>query len=330
VGVKSEIALGWDEMKVTMKIDDMKRVLILGAGTMGQQIGLQCAMYGYDVVYHDLSQEILDKAMKRVAKLGSWYVSKGRLTKESLEHTLAKISATPDPAKAAQDVDLISESVPEDPELKGEVFGRFHKLCPERTIFTTNTSMLVPSMFAEATGRPEKLVALHFHDLRANNVADLMPHPGTDPEVTELVHDFAVSIGQIVIVLHREHSGYVFNSMLSSLISSALTLASQDVATVEDIDRSWMGVMHTSMGPFGIMDQIGLSTVWAITDYWAKKTGDAQAQANADFLKQYVDKGHLGFKTNRGFYSYPSPVYTDRKFLSGKKEGFENDNALSG
>jgi 3-hydroxybutyryl-CoA dehydrogenase len=303
-----------------MKIEDIKRVLILGAGTMGQQIGLQCAMYGYDVVYHDLTQEILDKALKRVAKLGSWYVSNGRLTKEKLEHVLARISVTPDPAKAAQDVDFISESVPEDPELKGKVFAQFNKLCSERTVFTTNTSMLVPSMFAEATGRPEKLAALHFHDLRANNIADLMPHPGTHPEVTQLVHDFAVSIGQIVIMLRRENHGYVFNTMLSTLFTSALTLASRNVATIEDIDRSWMGVMHTSMGPFGIMDQIGLSTVWTINDYWAKKTGDAQAQANADFLKLYVDKGHLGFKTNRGFYSYPDPVYTQQGFLSGAGE----------
>ena len=300
-----------------MKIEDVSRVLILGAGTMGQQIGLQCAMHGYDVVYHDLTQEILDKALKRVAKLGSWYLSSGRLTEEKLRHTLAKISATPDPAKAAQNVDFISESIPEDPELKGKVFAQFHKLCPARTIFTTNTSMLVPSMFAEATGRPEKLAALHFHDLRANNIADLMPHPGTAPEVTQIVHDFAVSIGQIVIMLHRENSGYVFNTMLSSLFTSALTLASRNVAAIEDIDRSWMGVMHTSMGPFGIMDQIGLSTVWTITDYWAKKTGDAQAQANADFLKQYVDRGHLGFKTNQGFYSYPNPAYAEQHFLSG-------------
>lgn len=303
-----------------MKINDVKRVLILGAGTMGQQIGLQCAMCGYEVVYYDLTQEILDKALKRVAKLGSWYVSGGRLTGEELGHTLARISAAPDPAEAAQDVDIISESVPEDPDLKGKIFAQFHKLCPERTVFTTNTSMLIPSMFAKATGRPEKLVALHFHDLRANNIADVMPHPGTDPEVTRLVHDFAVSIGQIVIMLHRENSGYVFNTMLSSLFSSALALASRNVAAVEDIDRAWMGVMHTAMGPFGIMDQIGLSTVWTITDYWAKKTGDAQAQANADFLKHYVDKGHLGFKTNRGFYSYPNPAYTQHDFLSGPGE----------
>ena len=302
-----------------MKIDDIKRVLILGAGTMGQQIGLQCAMHGYDVVYYDISQEILDQALRRVARLGSWYASTGRLTEEELQHALARISATPDPAKAAQDVDLVSESVPEDPELKGKVFGQFHKLCPERTIFTTNTSMLVPSMFAEAAGRPEKLVALHFHDLRSNHIVDVMPHPGTAPQVVDLVRDFAESIGQIVIMLHRENSGYVFNTMLSSLFSSALTLASRKVATIEDIDRSWMGVMRAPMGPFGIMDQIGLSTVWIITDYWAKRTGDAQAQANADFLKQYVDHGHLGFKTNQGFYSYPNPAYTDQKFLSNRQ-----------
>jgi len=304
-----------------MKIDDIKRVLILGAGTMGQQIGFQCAIHEYDVVYYDLSQEILDKALRRIAKLGSWYISMGRLTEEKLHDALARISASPDPAKAALDVDFISESVPEDPELKGKVFAQFHKLCPERTIFTTNTSMLVPSMFAKATGRPEKLVALHFHDVRSTNVVDVMPHPGTAPEVTRLVHDFAVSIGQIVIMLHRENSGYVFNTMLSSLFSSALTLASRNVAAIEDIDRSWMGVMHTAMGPFGIMDQVGLSTVWIITDYWAKKTGDAQAQANADFLKQYVDKGHLGFKTNQGFYSYPNPAYTDQEFLSETDKG---------
>ena len=167
-----------------MKIQDIKRVLILGAGTMGQQIGLQCAMHGYDVVYYDISQEILDKALRRIAKLGSWYISSGRLTEENLRPALARISAAPEPAKAARDVDLISESVPEDPALKANVFAQFHKLCPERTIFTTNTSMLVPSTFADATGRPEKLVALHFHDTRSTNVVDAMPHPGTDPVVT--------------------------------------------------------------------------------------------------------------------------------------------------
>jgi 3-hydroxybutyryl-CoA dehydrogenase len=300
-----------------MNLNEIKKVLILGAGTMGQQIGLQCAMNGYQVVYYDLSPEILDKALKRVAKLANWYASTSRLTPGQLQQTMARITSTADPAEAAKDADLISESVPEDPQIKAKVFAQFHALCPERTVFTTNTSMLIPSMFAEATLRPDKLCALHFHDLRSTTVVDVMPHPGTDPAVTQLVHDFAVSIGSIVIMLHRENHGYVFNTMLSSLFFSALTLASNDVSSVEDIDRAWMGVSYMPMGPFGIMDQVGLSTVWTITEYWAKRTGDKQSQKNADFLKQFVDKGELGYKTNKGFYSYPNPAYQKDDFLLG-------------
>ena len=303
-----------------MQLSDIKKVLILGAGTMGQQIGLQCAMNGYGVVYYDISQEILDKAVKRVANLAKWYATTGRLTQEQLQQTLERISATPDPVKAARDADFVSESVPEDPELKGRVFAQFHQLCPGHTIFTSNTSMLIPSMFAGATGRPERICALHFHDLRATTVVDVMPHPGTDPAVTQLVHDFAVSIGCIVIMLQRENHGYVFNTMLSSLFFSALTLASKDVSSVEDIDRSWMGVTYMPMGPFGIMDQVGLSTVWSITDYWAKRAGDQQAQMNADFVKKYVDRGDLGYKTGKGFYSYPNPAYQAPGFLAGGTE----------
>ena len=300
-----------------MKLEDIKRVLILGAGTMGQQIGLQCAMHGYDVVYYDLSQEILDKALKRIAKLGSWYASIGRLTSEQFQQTLARISATTDPAEASREADFISESVPENPEIKAKVFAQFNELCPERTIFTTNTSMLIPSMFADATGRADKLAALHFHDLRATNVVDVMPHPGTSPDVVALIQEFAKSIGLIVITLQRENHGYVFNTMLGDLFLSALRLASRNVTTIEDIDRAWMGVTLMAMGPFGIMDQVGLNTVWNITEYWANKRKDPQAQACADFLKQYVEKGHLGYKTNQGFYTYPDPAYADPNFLAG-------------
>jgi 3-hydroxybutyryl-CoA dehydrogenase len=300
-----------------MKLSDIKRVLILGAGTMGQQIGFTCAMHGYTVVMYDVSQEILDKSIRRMEKLGSWFVSVGRITPEQLVEVMARISGSTDPEKAARDADFISESVPEDPMIKTRVLSQFHTLCPERTIFTTNTSMLVPSMIADKTGRPEKFAALHFHDVRISNVVDVMPHPGTAPEVTELVREFARSIGQIVIMLNRENNGYVFNTMLSSLFFSSLTLASKGVASIEDIDRSWMGVMHTPVGPFGIMDQVGLSTVHTITDYWARKTGDPQAKANADFLKGYVDKGLLGFKTMEGFYTYPNPAYGDPGFLTG-------------
>jgi 3-hydroxybutyryl-CoA dehydrogenase len=194
----------------------------------------------------------------------------------------------------------------------------FNKLCPERTIFTTNTSTLVPSMFAEATGRPEKFAAFHFHDVRTSKIVDIMPHPGTYPETTKLIHDLAEKMKQIPILISRENEGYVFNTMLSSLFNTALTLAEQKVASIEDIDRSWMGVMHTFIGPFGVMDQVGLNTVWTVTEYQAKRRNDPQLKANADFVKRYVDEGLLGAKTRKGFYSYPDPGYLKPGFVSGK------------
>ena len=301
-----------------MKLKDIKKVLILGAGTMGQQIGFICAMHGYHVALYDISDEILKASLKRMEKLGSsWFVRINRITEEQLKETMGRITITSDAKVAAKDTDIISESVPEDPKLKGKIFAQFNELCSKHTIFTTNTSLLLPSVFAEATGRPEKFAALHFHDVRTTNIVDVMPHPGTDPAVTQLVHDFAVSIGQVPIMLHRENNGYVFNTMISNLFTSALSLVTRDVASIEDVDRSWMGVTHMPMGPFGIMDQIGLKTVWTITDYWARKTKDTLAQANAALLKQYVDRGELGAKTKKGFYSYPKPAYTQPGFLSG-------------
>jgi len=300
-----------------MKLEEIKKVLILGSGTMGQQIGFVCAMSGYRVVMYDLSEEILEKSVKGMEKLGSsWFVPTGKITAEQLKEIMSRISATSDPVEGAKDADIVSESVPEDPDIKAQVFARFHELCPERTIFTTNTSLLMPSKFAHLTGRPEKLCALHFHDVRTTTVVDVMPHPGTDPEVTRLVYDFAVHMGQIAILLHRENNGYVFNTMISNLFMTALTLATRDVATVEDIDRAWMGVTLMPVGPFGIMDQVGLKTVWTITDYWARRTRDAQALKNADYLKQHVDRGELGYKTGKGFYTYPAPEYTQPDFLT--------------
>jgi 3-hydroxybutyryl-CoA dehydrogenase len=175
--------------------------------------------------------------------------------------------------------------------------------------------MILPSMFAEDTGRPDKLVALHFHDVRATQIVDVMAHPGTCEETFDLVCQFAVRIGQIPITLRKESPGYVFNSMLTALFQAAHTLAANGVTSVEEIDRAWMGVTHMPIGPFGIMDSIGIETVWKVTDYWANQLKDEQYAKNALFLKQYVDEGLLGQKTGRGFYSYPDPVYRKPDFV---------------
>jgi 3-hydroxybutyryl-CoA dehydrogenase len=305
-----------DELRVP---EEIRRVVIVGAGTMGQQIGFQCAGHGFDVVLYDVTLAALDAAQERIANYAKGLIADGVISAEVRDAALMRITVTTDPAIASADADLLCEAVPEDPKLKGRVLAEFNALCPPRTIFATNTSTLVPSQFAAATGRPDRVIALHFHlPVWVTNLADVMPHDGTAREVTALVLRFARQIGQVPIELRKEHHGYVFNAMYTAVNREAITMAEQGVASIEDIDRAWMHVTKWPHGPFGGLDAIGLDTAWQITDYWARELpSDLQLRHNASFLKAYVDRGELGVKTGKGFYSYPEPAFARPGFTEG-------------
>lgn len=289
-----------------MDAADIRRVLVVGAGTMGQQIALQCATHGFEVVLLDESAGALDAAATRLDGLARHVADDTAFAGVDVAAAVARIVRTTDVAVAAADPDLVSESVPEDPELKGRVFAELDRHCPERTIFATNTSSLLPSMFADATGRPDRFAALHFHQpVWSATIVDVMPHPGTSgPTVTTLL-GFAERIGQVPIRLHRESPGYVFNAMYNALNGAAITLAANGVASIEDVDLAWTTVTKMPNGPFAMLDHVGIDTAWHITDYWARATGDAQLARNAAFLKGYLDQGRAGTKTGKGFYDYP-------------------------
>ncbi len=291
--------------RMNMQVENIKRVVCLGAGTMGQQIALQSAMYGYSAVMYARRQTTLDNALKRINGYRQKLVNDGVIHQADSEQIMSRITATTNPEEAANEADILSESVPEDPAIKAEVLGTFNQLCPERTIFSTNTSSLLPSMFAKETGRPDRFAALHFHSYVWNStVVDIMPHSGTSPDTMKTLEAFAISIGQIPVVLERESPNYVVNAMLSALNDAAMTLASNKVTSVEEIDKAWRGVMKMPIGPFGMMDHIGLDVTWQITDQWATISQNPQVQKNAEFLKTYVDRGALGVKSGEGFYSY--------------------------
>jgi len=302
-----------------MKIEEIHTILVIGAGTLGGQIALQCAMHGFEVNLYDISSEALDQGLQLIHGYVDGLSGAGSLTEAQAAAALSRIHPLTDPQKAAQ-AELVSESVPEDPQLKGKVFAQFNSLCPPQTIFTTNTSTLLPSMYAQATGRPDRFAALHFHGyVWISNVVDIMPHPGTSVETLDLLEAFAHRIGQIPIRLAKESNAYVLNAMLNAFLRAATSLAAKQVTSFENVDRAWMGVMKTPVGPFGILDQVGIETAYDINQYWAKALNDPELQANADFLKTYVDQGWLGVKTGRGFYSYPNPEFLKPGFVSGEK-----------
>jgi 3-hydroxybutyryl-CoA dehydrogenase len=297
---------------------EIRRVLVVGSGTMGMQIGLQCALFGCEVSFSDSDPAVVAGVRERARTYGSEIVAAGFLPATGLEAALGRLGTVAQAADGATDADLVIECVPEDPALKGRVFAALNDACPPRTIFATNTSTLVPSMFAAATGRPERVIAFHFHlPVWRSNVVDVMPHAGTDPEVTETMVAFARRIGQVPVRLAKESPGYVFNAMYSAVNREAITLVANGVASIEDVDRSWMGVFKMSIGPFGMMDGVGVDTVWHITDYWAGVTGDAQSRRNADWLRTFVNRGRLGTKTGGGFYDYPEPAFAKPGFLAG-------------
>ncbi len=304
-----------------MKVDDIRKILVLGTGKMGQMIALQCAHCGYEVVAYDAFPKSLENARAKIPALAAELVAQQKMTPEASKAALSRISYTSRPEDGA-DADLLSESVLEDVELKAKVFGEFHQICQPKTVFTTNTSQLLPSMWAEATGRPAQFAALHFLDAFDAPLVDIMPHPGTSPEIVDLLAAFAKRIKQVPLVIKKELPGYVSNAIFGAMNDVALKLVFTDkVVSVEDVDRAVMIHLRMPAGIFGLLDRIGLDTIWHVMESNAKASGDPGAQQFADeFKRLYIDKGWLGIKSGRGFYTYPDPAYLRPEFLGRDPE----------
>jgi len=294
-------------------LKDIKTILIIGSGTLGLRIALACALNGYKVVIYDIKEEAFEPAKKIQASLIKMLIKAGTITEEESEKALENLAFTTNAKLAALDADLVSESVTEDLELKKKVWTQFGELCPEKTIFTTNTSSLLPSKYAEETGRPERFCALHFHDVFYANVVDIMPNPKTAPWIIDLLKAFGESIQQTVVIMKRESPGYIFNAMLISVLGAAGALVTFDVASIEDVDRSWMGNFKMPTGPFGILDEIGLDTAWHIVHVFK----DEKSIRFSKLLKTYIDQGKVGRKVGEGFYNYPNPRFNDDDFIKG-------------
>ena len=287
------------------------KICILGAGTLGSRVALQSAISGFQVSVYDITQKALDFGQKTMEKILRQLVKAGQLNESQLPEIFSRIQFTLDPSEAVQDADFINESVTEEVDIKKKVWKQFGEIAPEKTWFTTNTSYLLPSMFAEESGRPTKFCAFHFHDVFYSRVVDIMPHPSTDPAMIPMLEELGRKLNQVPVLVKKENPGYIFNTMLMALIGAAGKLLTREVGSIEDIDRSWMVNFHMPMGPFGILDSIGLDTAWHVTH----KMPDAASQAFAAHLKSYIEQGKLGEKTGEGFYTYPNPTYRNPDFV---------------
>jgi len=296
---------------------EIKNVMIAGGGTLGSQVAWQTAFSGFNVVVYDAFEKGIKNSQAFHKSFAELFLSERGASEEEIKQTLSRLSYTTDLATAVKDADLVSESVPENSAIKKEFYQDLVKVAPEKTIFTTNSSTTLSSDYAEYTGRPEKFLALHFaNGIWDANIAEVMGHPSTDPKIFDRVVEFAREIGMVPILLYKEQNGYVLNSLLVPFLNSAADLLINEVSDVESIDKTWMITTGTKMGPFAIMDVIGMQTMYNIDMLWGEKLKDQVILNRADFIKkEYIDKGKMGTSTGEGFYKYPNPSYADPDFL---------------
>jgi len=301
-----------------MPIKEIKKMCVIGAGTMGLQISLVSAIHGYRVALYDVSPE----AIKRAPLLHREYSTKIKLgtdeNKISLEKALSLIIYTNDPAEAARGADITSESVPEQIPLKKSVHAQFEKLCAAGTILTTNTSSLRVSDIEPALHYPDKFVAMHFHSGLAPLV-DVMKGTKASEETIDIVTRFVRSIGLVPLVMKKEWGGYLYNTMLGMWYIGGIIPVANGVATPEDVDRAWMLVTGATSGPFGSMDAVGLDVIYGAGVSSAPGTSPfAMFGGIVEVVKPYIERGELGVKTGKGFYTYPNPAFQQPGFLTGK------------
>ncbi|MDN3438546.1 3-hydroxyacyl-CoA dehydrogenase [Planococcus sp. APC 3900] len=296
---------------------DYKKITVAGSGVLGSQIAYQTAFKGFDVVIYDINEEAIEKSKQRLAKLMKNYRKDFGSSEAEVEAAYGRLSFKTNLAEAVSDADLVIEAIPEVTDIKTAFYKELGKVAPEKTVFATNSSTLLPSQFADATGRPEKFLALHFaNTIRINNTAEIMKHPVTADYVFNDMIKFAEAIGMVPLPLHKEQPGYILNSLLVPFLEAAELLLVKEVADIETVDKTWMIATGAPLGPFAILDVVGINTAHNIVQAKAAATGKEEFVKLADMLKtEYLDKGKLGRETGEGFYSYPNPAFMKADFL---------------
>ena len=297
-----------------MTIEEVKNVCFVGAGTMGCANSLVAAVSGYNVAIYDVSIESLEQVAAKHQEMGAFLVVSGYCTAEQLEASAAHVSCVVNLLDAVAGADLVSESVIEDLGIKRDVHGELDRLCPAKSILTTNTSGFLVSDIEDVVERGDRFAALHSH--YGSPLIDIVRGPRTSDVTIDVLERYVTSLNCVPLVLHKENRGYVLNAMLGPVLTVALVLVVEGIASKEQVDAAWMTHRRAPMGPFGMMDLFGLNVVY---DGWQHREADPRVDSLktkvSALLESYLDRGEFGSKSGKGFYSYPGPAYEQPGFL---------------
>ena len=296
----------------------IKKVVVIGTGTLGTQIAIQAAYYGYQVRAYDEDPEVLPKMIQKLMGTMKLLGRAPTMPVDEWEKAASKVKLTKDMGEALNEADLVIEAIPEYLELKRNAWAKIDSLAPPGAILATNSSSIPIGRIESATQRPEQCLNMHFYQPAMSwNIVDVMGGTKTYPEVLETAKQFVRSIHCIPLTVKKEILGFCFNSVWRAVKKQTLYLWGNGFVDYQDIDRAWMVMFTPSHGPFFMMDLVGLDVVYDIEMSYYNESKDPQ-DLPPKALKEMIDRKELGVKTGKGFYTYPNPEFRDPDFLNPK------------
>ena len=280
----------------------MKNIFIMGAGTMGLDIAQAFAKYDFSVTVRDISQEIIDNAKGRLTKSLTKLVEKGKIPELEMNKLLSNISFTTE-LESARSADLVLEAIVENVNIKKTVFAELDAICPENTIFASNTSSISITEIASSTKRADRFIGMHFFNpANRMKLVEVIRGANTSDDTFNKIKSLSIEIMKEPVEV-AEAPGFVVNRILVPMINEAIFVYAEGIASVEDIDKAMcLGANHP-MGPLALADFIGLDVCLAIMDTLYSETHDSKYRA-CPLLRKMVRGGKLGKKTKAGFYKY--------------------------
>ena len=280
----------------------MKKIGVIGAGTMGTGIAHISALSGFDVTLVDIEQNLLEHSLTSIKKGLKRQVDKGKISQDEMNAALVRIQTITE-MKSLSSEDIVIEAATEDKEVKISIFSELDTFCPKKTILASNTSSISISLIASATNRPEKVIGMHFmNPVSIMKLVEIVRGKLTSDETTEKVKNLVEVLNKIPVECN-DSSGFVSNRILMPMINEAVCCLADGVATAEAIDKIMTLGMAHPMGPLTLADLIGLDICLAIMEVLHRDMGDNKYRP-CPLLEEMVSAGNLGRKTVRGFYSY--------------------------
>jgi len=281
----------------------MKKIAVIGAGTMGNGIAHVFAQSGYDVNLIDLSQDSLDRAIATITKNLDRMVSKEKISESDKAETLGRITGVTQMVDGVKDRDLVVEAATENVDLKLKIFKQLDENTPAGCILATNTSSISITKIAAATGRPDKVIGMHFmNPVPVMKLVEIIRGYATSDEVTKTIMDASKSLKKIPVEVN-DYPGFVANRILMPMINEAIITLHEGVAGVEEIDTVMKLGMAHPMGPLQLADFIGLDVCLSIMNVLYDGFGNGK-YAPCPLLVNMVTAGKLGVKSGEGFYSW--------------------------